>query len=392
MKNLTWLLIASVAVWGCDGTAQLVPANEDLPEEGLETPDEAMEVVADAEEEPVAVDCAATDSCTTEPEEPVDATPEPVADAGTPPVVDAGTPLATTLYLTGAKLLVRTWTYLRSTASTSGAIITSIEPSGGVSDSEHGSGMPRGMLSPGQVVVLQSGTQSNGFWKVKYDGAVGFIAASKVAAIDPAAHPVSVALKYRNAFFKHQLHRANWNKDGPYTSGTCAPTSLAMAARIFGHEPMGLSIEQSIHRSRQSYGESSDHVGTNRTQIRTGALNMGLEVATFSTVASTGSMRTRIDGQLAKKRVFVLEGQSGIESTTTPSLYQSAFNKKYAAAGITRRYTFDGRHSIAVFGRDAATGGYVVADPISEVGVVVLTGAELEDFFKRWGGTGNAVW
>lgn len=59
---------------------------------------------------------------------------------------------------------------------------------------------------------------------------------------------------------------------------------------------------------------------------------------------------------------------------------------------MTRRYTFDGRHSVAVFGRDAATGGYVVADPISEVGVVVLTGPELKDFFVRWGGTGNAVW
>jgi hypothetical protein len=163
-----------------------------------------------------------------------------------------------------------------------------------------------------------------------------------------------------------------------------------MGARIFGKEPSGLSIEESIHRSRKSYGVTTDAVGTNRTQIRTGALNLGLSVATFSTVASPSAMLDRIAGQLAKQRVFVLEGQSGDSSSA--STYQAAFNRKYAAAGVSRRYTFDGRHSIAVFGRDAATGGYVVADPISEVGVVVLTGAELKDFFVRWGGTGNAVW
>lgn len=403
-----WVLLLAVAIAGCDGTAVLVPVDEELGEPAVEAPDEGTgETVESGAEEPGELDCAALDTCG-EPE-PLPVDPEPAGpdagaadagsadagavvtpDAGTVVKPDAGTPPPTTLYVAGAKLLVRSWTYLRTSASTGASAVTNIEPHGGVADGSHGSGMPLGMLPPGQVVVLQSGAQSNGHWKVKYDGQVGWILATRVAAIDPAAHPVAVALRYRNAFFKHQLHRPSWNKDGPYSSGTCAPTSLAMGARIFGKEPMGLSIEQSIHRSRNSYGVSTDSVGTNRYQIRTGALNLGLSVATFGTVASPGAMLSRIDGQLAKKRVFVLEGQSGDSSTA--SVYQAAFNRKYAAAGVTRRYTFDGKHSIAVFGRDAATGGYVVADPISEVGVVVLTAAELKDFITRWGGTGNAVW
>lgn len=402
-----WLCVAALLA-GCDGSAVLVPIDEELGEPAVEAADEGTgETVESEGEDPGELDCAALDTCGEPDPLPID--PEPLApdagvagaldagspdagraDAGTALKPDAGAPPPATLYVAGAKLLVRTWTILRTSASTGASAVTNIEPHGGVSDGSHGSGMPLGMLPPGQVVVLQSGAQSNGHWKVKYDGQVGWILASRVAAIDPAAHPVAVALRYRNAFFKHQLHRPSWNKDGPYSSGTCAPTSLAMAARIFGKEPMGLSIEQSIHRSRQSYGVSSDAVGTNRYQIRTGALNLGLSVATFSTVGTPAAMLTRIDGQLAKKRVFVLEGQSGDSSSA--SAYQAAFNRKYAAAGVTRRYTFDGKHSIAVFGRDAATGGYVVADPISEVGVVVLTAGELKDFFVRWGGTGNAVW
>jgi len=101
-------------------------------------------------------------------------------------------------------------------------------------------------------------------------------------------------------------------------------------------------------------------------------------------------MLTRIDQQLAAKRVVVLEGQPGIANAGATT-YQKAFNRAYAAAGLSSSYTFDGRHSIPVLGKDSA-GKYVVGDPISEVGMVALTGAELKDFFARWGDSGNAVW
>ncbi|MEW5742879.1 MAG: hypothetical protein AB1938_28445 [Myxococcota bacterium] len=308
------------------------------------------------------------------------------ADAG---VVDAGVP---SLWVVGRKILVRGYVTFRSAASSTASAITSVDPNGGVTDSAHGGGMPRGQLPPGQVVTLASATKTNGFYRVTYDGKTGWLPASWLLPVDTSKHPVDFALgaSARNAFFKHQLRRTKFNKDGPLSSGTCAPTSLAMAARVFGKEPSGLSIEESIHRARMSYGATSDSTGTFRSQITRGATALGLSVRVLDTRLSPVAMLTRIDQQLAAKRVVVLEGQPGIADAGATA-YQRAFNRAYAAAGVTRTYTFDGRHSILVLGKDSA-GRYVVGDPISEVGMVALTGAELKDFFARWGGTGNAVW
>ena len=70
MNRLTWLLL--LALSGCEATAQLVPANDDLSEPGLETPDEAVgEVVGATDPDPTVDDCTATDTC---PVDAVDAT------------------------------------------------------------------------------------------------------------------------------------------------------------------------------------------------------------------------------------------------------------------------------------------------------------------------------
>ncbi|GMU63103.1 MAG: hypothetical protein AMXMBFR34_48660 [Myxococcaceae bacterium] len=313
-------------------------------------------------------------------------------DAGAPRPDGGGTTTPVSPWRVGAKILVRGYVTFRSAASSTASALTTVDPNGGVTDSAHGGGMPRGQLPPGQVVTLAHATKTNGFYQVTYDGRTGWLPASWLLPVDGTKHPVDFALggSARNAFFKHQLRRSKWNKDGPLSSSTCAPTSLAMAARVFGKEPRGLSIEESIHRSRQSYGATSDGTGTFRSQITRGATALGLKVRVLDTRLSLSSMLTRIDQQLAAKRVVVLEGQPGLESAGATA-YQRAFNRAYAAAGVTRTYTFDGRHSIVVLGKDAA-GKYVVGDPISEVGMLALTGAELKDFFARWGGTGNAVW
>ncbi len=377
-----------------------VPA-DDPTFESPDASDEGTGEVVKLEEPADAGPFCVEDLC---PEEPGDGgatePEEEEADAGV--AVDAGQPADAgessdagssppTGPVVGSKFVVRAYSAFRSSASASGALLTSVAPHGGVKDSDHGPGQPLGYLPQGQVVVLAAVAPSNGYRKVKYDGKTGWIQASRLSWVDPALKPFDFAVRpaNRNAFFKNQLHRTAWNKDGAYFSGTCAPTSLAMAARIFGKEPGGLSIEQSIHRSRQSYGIGTDHVGTNRYQIRQGAQALGLKVAPMDTLLSDAAMLTRIADQLAKKRVVVLEGEPGVVSTT-PTAYQQAFNLAYAAAGSSAKYTFDGRHSIAVIGRDGA--GYVVGDPISEVGMVVLTGSQLKDFFARWGGTGNAVW
>ena len=285
----------------------------------------------------------------------------------------------------GAKVLVRGYVSFRTAARADAGTLNSIDPAGGVTDSAHSGGMPRGLVPPGQGVTLVTGTRTNGFYQVRYAGQTGWISASWLAPLDPTStrYETVVQPPVRNAFFKHQLHRTRWNKDGPSSSGTCAPTSLAMAVHAFGKEPAGLSVEESIHRVRQSYGATTDSTGTFRAQITAGARALGMSVRVLDTRLSLADMLTRIDGQLAAQRMVVLEGQP-------TSAYQLAFDHAYQAASLSNHYTFGGRHTIVVIGKEGT--GYVVGDPLSEVGMVKLTGAELKAFFTTWGGTGNAVW
>lgn len=404
---LSTLLFLAVAA-GCGPLDDLDPQPDPaaLDEPGLDVGDEGTgEWLGEPEPDAGGADCAALDLCDDgEPDLQDAGEPWPGAvdggtdagvvakDAGTTAPKDGGTPDAgPSGWPVGQKLLMRGYGAFRAQASSSAALLTAAEPVGGVRDGTHGGGMPLGYIPPGQVVTLARTAAQNGFHQVRYDGLTGWVASSLLFPLTAGRHPVETAMepRARNAFFKHQLHRSRWNKDGPYSSGTCAPTSLAMAARVFGKEPAGLSIEQAIHRARSSYGVSSDSVGTNRYQIRTGAQALGLSVAGLDTRLSVSSMRSRLDGHLAKKRVVVLEGQSGLDGPSTT--YQKAFNRAYAAAGLSATYTFDGRHSVLLLGKQA-DGKYVVLDPISEVGALALTAAELEDFFARWGGTGNAVW
>jgi hypothetical protein len=282
-------------------------------------------------------------------------------------------------------MLVRGYVSFRSAPRSDAGTLTSVEPVGGITDSAHGGGMTRGLIPPGQLVTLITGTKTSGYYQVRYANQSGWVSASWLASIDPTQRRADFAAQptVRNAFFKHQLHRTRWNKDGPYSSGTCAPTSLAMAVHAFGREPAGLSVEESIHRVRVTYGATTDSTGTFRAQITTAARALGMTVHVLDTRLSTADMLTRLDGQLAAHRMVVLEGQP-------TSTYQLAFTRAYQAESLTNRYTFAGRHSIVVLGRDGT--GYVVGDPLSEVGMVRLTGAELKAFFTSWGGTGNAVW
>ena len=311
-------------------------------------------------------------------------------DAGTPDAGqprDAGTPDAgPNPWGAGAKVLVRGYVSFRTAAKPDAGLVTAAQPAGGVTDSAHGGGMTRGVVPPGQAVTLVTGTRTNGYYQVRYAGLTGWISGSWLTPIPTTSRAAFAVLpNVRNAFFKNQLHRTRWNKDGPYSSGTCAPTSLAMAIHAFGREPATLSVEESIHRVRQSYGATSDSTGTFRSQITNGARALGMSVRVLDTRLSATDSLTRLDGQLAAGRMVVLEGQSA-----SGSAYHSAFNRAYIAEGLSNRYTFAGRHSIVVIGRDGT--GYVVGDPLSEVGMVKLTGAELKTFFATWGGTGNAVW
>ncbi|MCA9598256.1 MAG: hypothetical protein KC776_33320, partial [Myxococcales bacterium] len=292
----------------------------------------------------------------------------------------------------GDTLLVTKYASFRKSADKSAATITAVAPGTGVNDSFHYGGQPAGVIPPGQHVVLLAEQKKNGHYNVRYDGKSGWIIAQKLHALDSSMHPVKFAMQpaVQNAFYKNQLHRGRWNKDGPSYSGNCAPTSLAMALAVFGLEKPKLSVEQSIHRARKSYGDGSDTGSTTNSQITQGATALGLKVKALPYLSQTSAKMDVIDAQLDKKHVLQLAGEPG-NPGGGPTVYQKAMTQAYKAGGVSGSYTYSGHHSIFVLGR-TSSGDYVIGDPISEVGMVTLTRAQLKDFVARWGGSGNALW
>jgi hypothetical protein len=302
----------------------------------------------------------------------------------------------------GARLLTLTYAGMHRHASASSALLA-VPPHGGVdANALHPNRNPRGLVPPAQVVALLDADAQNGFYRVRYHGVTGWLARRKLVALDTSVSPVRFAMRsnVRNAFFKHQILRSRWNKDGPLSSGNCAPTSLAMAARVFGAEPSGMSVEESIHRARATYDRGlHESRGTTRAQIETAARALHLNVKPLKTDLPPSQALARVNTQLNAGRVVVLAGMPG-KAGSGPTAYEQAFTRAYSAAirrGARlrhRSYDFNGGHSILVLGRDA-NGRYVVGDPISEVGYLAITGGELKDFMTRFTGArgvGNAVW
>lgn len=281
--------------------------------------------------------------------------------------------------------------------------LLSVAPHGGVSsDSLHPQRSPSGTIPRGKRVTLLQVAPDNGYLKVRFDGVAGWVKASKLLWRDPSLSRVAFALQpaARNAFFKHQILRGKWNKDGPTRSGNCAPTSLAMAANVLGKESAAHSVEQSIHRVRRLYdGGLHEREGTTRGEIHEAASELGLHVHGLTSDLSPSAALTRLNNQLGAGRLVILQGQPG-KPNAGPTEYERAFTRAYQAAiadGANlahSSYNFDGRHSILVLGKDGNS-RYVVGDPISEVGFVALSASEMKDFMTRFTGqrgTGNAVW
>lgn len=354
-----------------------------------------LEVVPRQDPPPESDDPAPADP--SEPSEPTEATePTEPTEAAEDPALALDGPTE------GSIMITKAYAGFHTQPSDSSSL-RAVAPHGGVSsDSLHPQRNPSGTIPRGKRVTLVQVAPENGYLKVRYDGVNGWVKASKLVWRDPSLSRVEFALQpaARNAFFKHQILRSKWNKDGPLRSGNCAPTSLAMAANVLGKESAAHSVEQSIHRVRRLYdGGLHEREGTTRGEIHEAASELGLQVRGLTTDLAPSAALERLNNQLAAGRLVVLQGQPG-KANAGPTDYERAFTRAYQAAidnGASlphSTYNFDGRHSILVLGRDG-NGKYVVGDPISEVGFVAITASEMKDFMTRFTGqrgTGNAVW
>lgn len=383
--------------WGRDDRAGSVESEVPMPGGdggGLPSDDEAEPpaagddeavggVVEEPDPEPGDDPCLEHDDCPTPPDSGTgdDGGDEPQDEVDPPPPAD---------YVAGDVLLTLTYAPLRKQPDNQ-AGTADVHLNGGA----HG-GHPKGTVPPGQEVTVRATSPTNHFVPVAYRGHEGWIHRNKLILLETSVHPVTFARRssVRNAFFMHQLRRARWNKDGPGSSANCAPTSLAMAAKIFGHGEPGKTIEQSIHEARRQYDPAPlcESCATSRADIRTAAQKLGLNVHTLEAVGNVESRMDRIDQALGNKRLVVLEGYAG-------QAYRDRMTEAYRNADNAwvrdRIYTYGDEpgeyHSILVVSR-LDSGKYLVADPLSEVGMVTMSRAALKSFFSRWGGTGNVVW
>jgi len=390
---MIWLLTGCLDGWIGDAGPDAL-----LPDEGIPAPDDGVgELIDDADPNPGYDPCLEDDIC------PEDDGGEGGAggsgttgEGGAPGQGGAGggktsepehEPPPTGKYEQGDLLLVLKYAKFRKQPNNA-AGTKPIHPNGGA----HG-GHPKGTIPPGQVVTVTSAPFTNGYYKVAYKGYQGWVHKTKLYLVDVNMHPVKFARQaaVRDAFFMHQIKRAKWNKDGPYSSANCAPTSLAMAAKIFDLATRGRTIENGIHEARNAYNAPSDEsIGTNRAQIRYGAKQLGFSVKELGTnLASASDEMNRIDKHLGWNRVVVLEGQA---NGSQGAAYRNRMTQAYHNQGVTNAYYYyQGRHSILVVAK-MPNGNYVVADPLSEVGMVTLSRPQLKSFFKYWGGTGNVLY
>ena len=385
MKRTLWAaLICMVAGCGNGALGDIEGETDSWVDDGTEVEDgepapndDVGETVDSADPTPGYDPCLDDDICADDPD---DGGGDPDSgDGGAPPEGTSGQ------YQPGDLLLVLRYAPLRK-APNNAAGLEDIHAGHGVHE-----GHPRGYVPPGQRVVVLDEPRTNGFYRVTYRNSAGWLSGKKLAPVDESVHPVKFARRaaVRDAFFMHQIKRSKWNKDGPLSSANCAPTSLAMAAKIFDLATPGRTIERGIHEARNSYGATADEGdGTSRAEIREGARNLGFEVHELGTnLASAQAEMDRLDTQLGFKRVVVLEGQP---YGSDGAAYRSRMTAAFHDAGVSRTYTFQGRHSILVVSQ-LDNGEYLVADPISEVGMVTMSRAQLKSFIKYWGGTGNAL-
>lgn len=323
--------------------------------------------------------------------------PEAGEDGGT----EAGGPVPPPGYVAGARMLTRVYVYFRSAPNAEAPVIESVAPQGGVNDATH-PGQPLGMIPPGQEIELVDPVKSGVFYKVRYDGKVGWLHQAKILLIDTEAHPVDFALRgeVRDILFKRQANHGTFNRDGPSGSSNCGPSSLAMAVRIWGKEKPGLSIEQSIHAARnKSKPGSGDRDSTKQSELADGGRAFGLEVKEHTSPQGASETMDWIDTQLDHKRVVTLAGMTGasVSCCENPNADhnacpggETAFQEAIRTAQNSP-YSFDCFHSIAVIGR-TGSGQYVVGDPLSRVGMISMSRASLKDFVSRWGGWANAFY
>lgn len=162
--------------------------------------------------------------------------------------------------------------------------------------------------------------------------------------------------------------------DGPSMRPNCGPASVTMALRMIGLDIPGFN------------GQNSEAVLDKARVLATGTNN----IAVGTTDSELESLISKSGGKWSESTDFsqmtdwIKQGIPVVLSGNPAH----GWNSRYSSDQV---YPFDGGHWVTVSGYDNATGHYIVNDPLSQIGPIYVSEAELKNYNKAHGNLGIAV-
>ena len=162
--------------------------------------------------------------------------------------------------------------------------------------------------------------------------------------------------------------------DGPSMRPNCGPASVTMALRMIGLDIPGFQGQNS-----EAVLDKARIMATGKNDITVGTTDSELE----SLISQSGAKWSE-STNFGEVTNWVKQGIPVVLSGNPAH----GWNNRYRSDQV---YPFDGGHWVTVSGYDSATGHYIVNDPLSQIGPIYVSEAELKNYNSAHGNLGIAV-
>jgi len=162
--------------------------------------------------------------------------------------------------------------------------------------------------------------------------------------------------------------------DGPAMRPNCGPASVTMALRMIGLDIPGFNGQNS-----EAVLDKARIIATGKNDITVGTTDAELERLITASGAKWSETTSfpEVTNWVKQGIPVVLSGNPAY-----------GWNSRYTPDQV---YPFNGGHWVTVSGYDQATGNYIVNDPLSQIGPIYVSEAELKNYNQAHGNLGIAV-
>ena len=162
--------------------------------------------------------------------------------------------------------------------------------------------------------------------------------------------------------------------DGPAMRPNCGPASVTMALRMIGLDIPGFNGQNS-----EAVLDKARVLATGKNDVTVGTTDSELEnlISKSGAKWSESTNFTEVTNWVKQGIPVVLSGNPAY-----------GWNDRYSNDQV---YKFNGGHWVTVSGYDSATGHFIVNDPLSQIGPIYVSEAELKGYNQAHGNLGIAV-